>query len=63
MLRPWQKGVPRSAESMSVLLAIVKPCLEMVRAITQYLIMARGTEVSLGVDLLHDWVAWLGLNK
>ncbi|XP_052817206.1 protein virilizer homolog [Mya arenaria] len=44
MLRPWQKGVPKSSETLSLYLFIMKPCLEMAKAITQYLIMARGTE-------------------
>ncbi|WAR13260.1 VIR-like protein [Mya arenaria] len=45
MLRPWQKGVPKSSETLSLYLFIMKPCLEMAKAITQYLIMARGTEI------------------
>ncbi|XP_052231908.1 protein virilizer homolog isoform X2 [Dreissena polymorpha] len=44
MLRPWQKGLPKSSETFSLYIYIIKPCMEIVKAITQYLIMARGTE-------------------
>ena len=47
MLRPWQQGVPLSSLQGSLMLALLKPSISLVKATLSYLIMARGQEVSM----------------
>ncbi|KAK3591349.1 hypothetical protein CHS0354_040310 [Potamilus streckersoni] len=44
MLQPWQQGSPRSSELFALYLAVISPAMGLVKAILQYLIMARGSE-------------------
>ena len=44
-LRPWQQGIPSSGLQATIVMATLKPTLEIMKAIQSYLIQARGTEV------------------
>ncbi len=46
VLKPWQKGIPRSSHRGGLLYAIVKPATELVKTTLSLLIAAKDTEVT-----------------
>ncbi|CAC5369116.1 VIRMA [Mytilus coruscus] len=44
LIRKWQQGCPQSSENMTYYLAVVKPCLEIVKSTLCFLISSRGGE-------------------
>ena len=45
VLKPWQKGMPRSSHKAALLYAIIKPAVELVKTTLSHLIAARESEV------------------
>ncbi|ELU02702.1 hypothetical protein CAPTEDRAFT_223433 [Capitella teleta] len=43
-LRPWQQGIPQCGVQATVIMGLLKPSLELLKAIMSYLIECRGTE-------------------
>ena len=51
LLLPWQQGFPQPVSQKTLILSVVRPTLAIMKATLSYLILARGSEVSVHLNV------------